>query len=112
MLALTDDRIDKAFKAIDTDDSGMLDTKELNSLFAGFRAHVDLPMLHRSKKAKDQFEADQRRKGNPLGKMLEQFDRDGNQQIDMKEFRSICRGEKRKDTSKMDDCLETVPPAS
>ena len=47
--ALTDDRIDVAFETVDTDDSGIIEKKELQSLFLGFREHIDLPALHRSR---------------------------------------------------------------
>ena len=33
----------------DTDDSGVIEKKELQSLFLGFREHIDLPALNRSR---------------------------------------------------------------
>ena len=33
----------------DTDDSGVSEKKELQSLFLGFREHIDLPALDRSR---------------------------------------------------------------
>jgi calcium-dependent protein kinase len=101
---MEDDLIRSAFRAVDTDDSGTVSRKELNSLFRGFREHVDMPEL---KKTKGHQFCDQAKVSlgeKAIEKMLELYDENGDGDIDFEEFRAIIRGEG-KQKAALGDCL-------